>query len=197
MEQLYLTNQSTDAHLREGRIGALEEGRSYHVSGVVAGEAETGRGGHVSVPLTDGGVVLPCMAYEPTKGFRDVVRALRAGDRVEACGSYKGGSLNLEKIRVLSLAEDAERRPPVCGACNKRMKSAGRGKGYKCRSCGTRTGEPEVCRHPRSLTCGWYEVPPCARRHLARPLIRGGANGKSDTAGGIPDHGGCRVHGTG
>jgi len=197
MEQLYLTNQSTDAHLREGRIGALEEGRSYRLAGVVAGTAETGRGGHVTVPLADSGATLPCMAYEPTKGFRDVVRGLRAGDRMEACGSYKGGSLNLEKIRVLSLAEDAERRPPVCGACGKRMTSAGRGKGYRCRSCKSRARDPEICRHPRTVACGWHEVPPCARRHLARPLVRGGPNGKDDTGGRIPDHGGCRVHGTG
>ena len=181
LEQLYLTNQSTDAHLREGRIGALEEGRSYRLPGTVAGRPETGRGGHVTVPLEDGGTILPCMAYEPTKGFRDVVRGLRAGDRVEACGSCKGGSLNLEKIRVIRLAEDTERRPPVCGGCGKRMTSAGREKGYKCPRCGARARDPEVCSHPRTLTCGWHEVPPCARRHLARPLVRGGANGKSDT----------------
>jgi tRNA(Ile2)-agmatinylcytidine synthase len=181
MEQLFLTNQSTDAHLREGRIGALAEGRSYHVSGVVTGEAETGRGGHVAVPVADSGVAIRCMAYEPTKGFRDVVRALRAGDGVEACGSFKGGSLNLEKIRILSLAEDAEQRPPVCRVCGKRMTSAGRDKGYKCRSCRSKARDPEVCRRPRTIACGWYEVPPCARRHLARPLVRGGPNGKDDT----------------
>jgi len=181
MEQIFLTNQSTDAHLREGRIGVLADGRSYRLSGVVAGKAETGRGGHVAVPLEDGGTVLPCMAYEPTKGFRDVVRALRTGDRVEACGSYKGGSLNLEKIRILSLAGETERRPPVCRACRRRMTSAGKDKGYKCRSCGSRAREPEVCHHPRTVSCGWYEVPSSARRHLARPLIRGGPDGKSDT----------------
>ncbi|MDD1652230.1 MAG: tRNA(Ile)(2)-agmatinylcytidine synthase [Methanomicrobiales archaeon] len=184
MEQLYLTNQSTDAHLREGRIGALSDGRSYRVPGMVAGEAETGPGGHVTVPLEEGGTILRCMAYEPTKEFRDVVRALRAGDRVQACGSYKRGSLNLEKIRVISVAEDSDERPPVCGACGKRMTSAGTGKGYKCPRCGARARNPEVTLHPRTLACGWYEVPPCARRHLARPLVRGGSDGKSDTVPG-------------
>ena len=197
MEQLYLTNQSTDGHLLPGKIGTLEEGRSYRVAGVVAGTPVTGRGGHVMVPIADDGEVLRCMAYEPTKGFREVVRALRAGDSVEACGSYKGGSLNLEKIRVAALAEDAEPGPPVCGTCGKRMTSAGSGKGYKCRSCGARAMDPEIRRHPRAVACGWHEVPPCARRHLARPLVRGGANGKDDTPGGIPDHEGCRVHETG
>jgi tRNA(Ile2)-agmatinylcytidine synthase len=184
LEQLWLTNQSTDAHLRDGSIGVLEEGQSYRVTGTVAGKAVTGRGGHVAVPLQEDGIVLPCMAYEPTKGFRDVVRGLRAGDRILACGSFKGGSLNLEKIRVIHLAEDREQRPPVCGACGKRMTSAGTAKGYKCIRCGSRARDPEVCLHPRTLTAGWHEVPPCARRHLARPLVRGVENGKSDTAGG-------------
>jgi tRNA(Ile2)-agmatinylcytidine synthase len=26
----------------------------------------------------------------------------------------------------------------------------------------------------RDLDPGWYEVPPVARRHLAKPLVRGG-----------------------
>jgi tRNA(Ile2)-agmatinylcytidine synthase len=26
----------------------------------------------------------------------------------------------------------------------------------------------------RDLELGWYEVPPCARRHVAKPLVRGG-----------------------
>ena len=29
-------------------------------------------------------------------------------------------------------------------------------------------------RFDRDLEVGWYEVPPCARRHIAKPLIRGG-----------------------
>jgi tRNA(Ile2)-agmatinylcytidine synthase len=146
--------------------------------------------------LVEHGEILPCMAYEPTRGFRDVIRNLQAGDAVEACGSYKGGSLNLEKIRVRSLAADEERRPPPCGGCGRRMTSAGKGKGYKCRACGVKSRDPEVRLHPRSIACGWYEVPPSARRHLARPLIRGQEKGKDDTAGRLPDPGGCVVHGT-
>jgi tRNA(Ile2)-agmatinylcytidine synthase len=172
IEQTYLTNQGTDGHLEEGTIGDLAEGHSYRVRGTVTGRAETGRGGHVAVPIGRGPLALRCMAYEPTKGFRDVVRALIPGDEVEACGSFKGSSLNLEKIRLIERAQDREQKPPLCHSCGARMTSAGHGKGYKCRRCGNRAKEGEVRFHERKIGTGWYEVPPSARRHLARPLIR-------------------------
>ncbi|MCK9298230.1 MAG: tRNA(Ile)(2)-agmatinylcytidine synthase [Methanoculleus sp.] len=172
-EQVYTTNQGTDAHLVPGSVATLREGRSYLVRGTVAQAAATGPGGHVSFLLKDCGVDLRCMAYEPTKGFRAIVRALVPGDVVATAGSYKGGSLNLEKLGVARLADVVRIRPPVCPACAKRMTSAGTGKGYKCRVCGARSREPEVKVLERRIQPGWYEVPPTARRHLARPLVRG------------------------
>jgi len=172
-EQVYTTNQGTDAHLVPGTIGALREGRSYLVRGTVASEPATGVGGHVSLLLKDGGKEVRCMAYEPTKGFRDVVRNLVPGDMVAAAGSYKGGSLNLEKIGICRLADAVRIRPPLCSACGKRMTSAGTGKGYKCQACGARSREPDIEVLERRILPGWYEVPPTARRHLARPLVRG------------------------
>lgn len=172
MEQIYCTNQGTDAHLMEGRIGALQEGRSYLLRGVVDSLPQTGPGGHVWFDLRDGASVVRCRAYEPTKGFRHVVRSLRPGDRLLAAGSYKRGSINLEKMKVIALAADVRLRPPVCSRCGKRMTSAGTGKGYKCRTCQMKSREPELTGYPRDLVPCWKEVPPCARRHLAMPLIR-------------------------
>jgi len=172
-EQVYVTNQGTDGHLIPGSIGTLREGRSYLAGGRVIGSPKTGRGGHVSIILENNGAEVRCMAYEPTKGFRDVVRALLPGDIVVATGSYKGGSLNLEKIGVACLADAVRVRPPVCPACGKRMTSAGTGKGYKCRTCGERSREAGIERIERQMRPGWYEVPPSARRHLARPRVRG------------------------
>jgi len=171
--EIFLTNQGTDAHLVPGRIGSLEEGRSYRVPGTVTGEAVTGPGGHVSILLEDDRGTLRCMAYEPTKGFRNVVRSLLPGDRVLVCGSFTGGSLNLEKLRLVSRADAVRIRPPLCPSCGRRMTSAGAARGYKCRRCGARAAEPEREPVPRTLETGWYEVPPTARRHLSRPLIRG------------------------
>jgi tRNA(Ile2)-agmatinylcytidine synthase len=173
LEQIWVTNQGTDAHLIDGTIGALREGLSYRVSGVVEGAPETGTGGHVSFRIRDDDHTVRCMAYEPTKNFRQIVRQLVAGDEVIACGSYKKGSINLEKMHVVSLAKTGSIRPPVCTACNKRMTSDGKAKGWKCKKCGARADEPDVQKIPRTLKPGWYEVPPTARRHLAKPLCRG------------------------
>jgi tRNA(Ile2)-agmatinylcytidine synthase len=114
-----------------------------------------------------------CMAYEPTKGFRNIVRQLVAGDGVIVVGSYKKGSMNLEKVKITALAPAITTRPPLCPACTKRMTSNGKGKGWKCKKCGARADVPDVREHSRTLKTGWYEVPPTARRHLAKPLCRG------------------------
>ena len=172
-EQVFSTNQGTDAHLVPGTIGSLREGISYILPGIVGSEPDTGRGGHVSFLLSGAGATVRCMAYEPTKGFRDTVRMLAPGDDLVVAGSYKEGSINLEKIQVRTVAPRVERRPPVCPACRKRMTSAGTGKGYKCRTCHAREREPDLVPVLRALVPGWYEVPPSARRHLARPLCRG------------------------
>jgi len=179
-EQVYVTNQGTDAHLLDGVISEVQEGRSYRIRGSVASAPATARGGHVSFRIADSTGSIRCMAYEPTKGFRDVIRALHPGDEVCATGSCKGGSINLEKLQVLALADAAIAKPPVCGNCGKRMTSAGSGKGYKCRGCHARASVPEIQEVTRSLGIGWYEVPPVARRHLAKPLCRGTAMMRGD-----------------
>ncbi len=173
LEAIFETNQGTDAHLIPGMIQTLEEGRSYRVPGTVASPPETGIGGHVALRISDGEDSLTCMAYEPTKGFRDNIRALVPGDRVCVYGSYKNRSLNLEKIQVLSAPPIQMAGAPFCISCGKKMTSAGKEKGYKCRVCGARSREACISYQERMIHPGWYEVPPSARRHLARPLCRG------------------------
>ncbi len=172
IEQIWVTNQGTDAHIIPGRIGELREGLSYRVRGVVADTPKTGAGGHVSFTLEGDGSRVRCMAYEPTKNFRRVVRKLVPGDEIAIFGSFKGGSINAEKLNIVSLAKAVNIRPPPCPSCGARMTSAGKGKGYKCRSCGAQEREPSVTETDRTITPGWYEVPPSARRHLAKPLCR-------------------------
>jgi len=169
----YLTNQGTDAHLRDGTVGEVREGRAYRVDGVVDDAPETRAGGHVHLSIRDGDARLPCVAFEPTKRFRDRVRALRPGDRVTVCGEIGDGTLKLEKFALRDPVR-TERVVPTCPDCGRSMGSAGRDQGYRCRDCGT--SAPGRVERPldRALDPGWYEVPPCARRHVAKPLVRGG-----------------------
>ncbi|RKD95144.1 tRNA(Ile)(2)-agmatinylcytidine synthase [Halopiger aswanensis] len=186
--QLFVTNQGTDVHLQDGAIGAVRDGQAYRLEGRVATEPETRRGGHVFFELAppngaDKAAVdgeddptadrLECAAFEPTKRFRDRVRALRPGDRLTVCGEVSRGTLKLEKFAVRDLVT-TERVTPTCPDCARRMESAGRNQGYRCRECGTSAPGKEAVPLERELEEGWYEVPPCARRHIAKPLVRGG-----------------------
>ncbi|MDS0297609.1 tRNA(Ile)(2)-agmatinylcytidine synthase [Halogeometricum sp. S1BR25-6] len=181
----FLTNQGTDAHLRDGELGSLADGGAYRVGGVVTSDPETRRGGHVFFELGAGdsaadadaadaaGATVACAAFEPTKRFRDRVRALRPGDELTVCGELSEGTLKLEKFAVRSLNR-TESRTPVCPDCDRTMESAGRNQGYRCRDCGTSAPGRVDVEVDRELERGWYEVPPCARRHVAKPLVRGG-----------------------
>jgi tRNA(Ile2)-agmatinylcytidine synthase len=54
------------------------------------------------------------------------------------------------------------------------MKSMGKKAGYRCLSCGAKVSEEgvELKKVDRGIKKGFYEVPVCARRHLAKPLKR-------------------------
>jgi tRNA(Ile2)-agmatinylcytidine synthase len=170
---LFRTNQGTDAHLQRGSE-SLVDGAAYRLDGEVVSEPETRAGGHVFVTLErDDGRSLPCVAFEPTKRFRDRVRALRVGDRLTVCGELAEGTLKLEKFAVRALVRTTLATPD-CPDCGRSMKSAGRNQGYRCRDCGTRAPGKVSVPVTRDLDVGWYEVPPCARRHVAKPLVRGG-----------------------
>jgi len=171
---IYRTNQGTDAHINRGEIDGVAEDRSYRLRGVVAKEAEAIEGGHLFFPLAseDGKGAIDCAAFEPTKNFRDRVRALVPGDTIEVYGAVKKRTLNIEKMEVVRLAERKAQTAPLCPSCGRRMKSAGRGQGYRCRRCGTKAEGKVLAAILREIEEGFYEVPPCARRHLSKPLVR-------------------------
>mgnify|MGYP001019023088 FL=1 len=172
--QLFITNQGTDEHIIT-EWDTLAPNSSYDVIGEVVREPFTLRGGHVLIGLkADNGTELEAAAYEPSKSFRNVVRALRRGDRVRVLGEVREdrGTLNIEKMEVLRLAPSRIKTSnPLC-ACGRHMKSIGAGQGYRCRECGTRAPEAVTEPEGRSLREGWYEPPVCSRRHLSKPLKR-------------------------
>jgi tRNA(Ile2)-agmatinylcytidine synthase len=178
--ETFVTNQGTDAHLRDGRVGDVCNDRSYRVTGTVRTAPETRRGGHVFCSLgvfdpeeDDDPQTLALAAFEPTKRFRDRVRALEPGDRVTACGEISDGTLKLEKFAVRELNR-TELAVPTCPDCGRSMESAGADQGYRCRDCDTIADGKVERTVDRDLEPGWYEVPPVARRHVAKPLVRGG-----------------------
>ena len=171
----FVTNQGTDAHLHPASIAGAEPGGCYRLDGVVAEPPETRQGGHVFLTLREprGHATIGAAAFAPTDRFRDRVRALRVGDRLTACGEVSDGTLKLEKFAARELVR-TERVTPDCPDCGRSMSSAGRGQGYRCRDCGTDAPGKVDRDLQRELERGWYEVPPCARRHIAKPLVRGG-----------------------
>ena len=172
--QIFETNQGTDAHLRKKKISGLEPYDCAILVGKVISNPKSIEGGHVIFRLSDKSGEVDCAAYEPTGEFRDIIRKLRVGDHIEVYGGIGKypTTLNLEKIQILKLERAYERIPPEC--CGRRMTSAGKGKGFKCKRCGKKLGEDAavVKEIPRDLEFGFYEVPPRARRHLSMPLIR-------------------------
>ncbi|WMW23888.1 tRNA(Ile)(2)-agmatinylcytidine synthase [Methanolobus sediminis] len=171
---VYRTNQGTDMHLISvSSISEIEEMHSYILEGEVLSEPITIRGGHTIFPLKDAaGDVIDCAAFEPTKNFREIIRKLIPGDKVVVYGSVTENTVNVEKIKITGLAKAYDIRNPPCPSCGKRMKSAGSGQGYRCKKCGTSSVIPERTAIERDILPGFYEVPPCARRHLAKQLLR-------------------------
>lgn len=172
--QIFKTNQGTDAHLIfENDFSKMQPLHSYRSEGTVHSKAETIEGGHDIFKIQDkNGTLLTCAAFEPTGNFRHIIRELIPGDVIRVYGSFKNETLNLEKIKILKLADDFKFENPICGNCKKRMESAGINQGFRCKKCKTKKDEKETVSMPRKISVGYYEVPPSARRHLSKPLIR-------------------------
>ncbi len=174
---VFITNQHTDQHLQDTKsISEMERFQCYIVKGEVNDFPEVIEGGHIIFTLKDWSGVVECAAYEPTKDFREIARKLAPGDELIVYGGIGGkGTLNIEKIKIITLAPVYKYVNPLC-ECGRRMKSAGTGKGYKCPRCGNkiRDDAKEKVEIERKLKTGFYEVPPSARRHLSKPLIREG-----------------------
>jgi tRNA(Ile2)-agmatinylcytidine synthase len=153
------------------------------VTGKVSSPPKTIRGGHVVFSITNGAEI-DCAAYEPTKGFRNVIRQLQPSDTITVFGGVRRAppTINIEKIKIIKLAAIHKKTEnPLCPQCGKHMKSLGKNAGYRCHICRIKTSEEAATVQPieRTLTPGFYEVPVSARRHLAKPLKRMGIHKNS------------------
>ena len=180
---IFRTNQGTDAHLRRiNSINDIEPFNPVIVKGTVAEKPTIIPRRHVIFPIRDATGQIDCAAYEPTGELRKIAQKLIKRDVIEAHGGVRPPSrkrpvtINLEKINVLELAPNLIYQNPFCQECGKRMKSMGRGKGFRCPKCGFRSSKLEkmVGQKNRDLERGIYVTSPRSQRHLAKPLSRYG-----------------------
>ncbi len=192
---IFRTNQGTDCHLMEVKtIREVDPYQSIAAQGWVNSSPRTIPGGHVIFSLRDGSGEVDCAAYEPTGGFRNIVRTLIPGDYLQVYGGVRpptdsfSKTVNLEKVRVLELASDVVTANPHCPSCMKRMKSMGRGQGFRCERCGMRLplASKVHVSMPRTMRASLYIPPPRAHRHLTKPLSR---YGLEKNGGSVQPHG--------
>lgn len=176
---IYKTNQGTDEHLRRAKVAEVKPYWSVIVKGEVSSAPKIIPGGHVIFSMRDKTGEIDCAAYEPTRQFRDVAKKLMVGDKIVAHGGVKEKpelplTINLEKLSILKLVPVLQKVNPTCPRCGKRMKSEGKGKGYSCKRCKVKVpiSAAKIVEMRREIGVGAFEVPPRARRHLARPLVR-------------------------
>jgi len=178
---IFRTNQGTGEHLQHPLdLGHLRSFQSGFVRGTVVSKPRVQRGGHVSFSIRNETGSVDCWVYEPTKDLRWVAAALLPNDLIEVGGGIRRGyksrpkALNVEYIRTIDLTENFVLTNPFCESCHSRLTSMGRGKGFRCRRCGSRyrNARKIAVPKPRSLRLGLHLPPISAHRHLTRPAHR-------------------------
>ncbi len=172
---IFKTNQHTDMHIQKAQdIQSMRQFGCYEVVGTVKNKPTIIDGGHMFFYIADDTGEIECGAYEPTKNFRKIVSRLRPGDVIRVYGGIgEQNTFNIEKFQVIEL-NDIEYQNPIC-ECGKKMTSAGKNKGFKCKKCGRRikSSKKVPIKIQRFLeNAQFYETPVSARRHLSKPLCR-------------------------
>jgi tRNA(Ile2)-agmatinylcytidine synthase len=174
---VFRTNHATDAHLDAAKGNGVRVNAPVVVPGKVDDAPMRTMGGHAFFHICTRQGRFKCAAYEPTGRLRDVIMQLIPGDQVMVYGGTPGRhglTINLEKLEVLSLAKLIILRNPQCPRCGKRLKSAGREKGFKCDECSLviRAHQRTRITRIRELVPGLYLPDLKAHRHLTKPLCR-------------------------
>ncbi len=168
---LYQTNQATDDHFSFSNLLEIEDATSIWIDVKVSSKVEIIKGGHRFFQVEDlDGNKVRCAAFEPSKNLRSITDKLEIGDEVIVCGSVNGETINIEKLKIVSLVPRYSKPPnPVC-ICGKRTHSSGKNSKYRCNSCGKKYDRPSPINEPPNLELGWFEPPASSRRHLTKPI---------------------------
>ncbi len=90
---IFRSNQGTGEHLRyTSKIQDLRPYMASIVHGFVESRPKIIDGGHVVFGVRDGRQRIDCAAYEPTRSFREVIKALRIGDDIKIHASVRPSS---------------------------------------------------------------------------------------------------------
>jgi tRNA(Ile2)-agmatinylcytidine synthase len=178
---VYMSNQCTDAHLTSQLTLPLRAYSAGWLEGSV-GSLKEGEGSHVYISLDVAGSTVQSAVYEPAGDLLRMTRHLMRGDHVRVFGGVRRSTtrhpaiLNIEKIEVLSVEPNLKYANPACEKCGGTTKSEGKGKGFQCRTCGSKPDarSKRVTHVPRDIRPGTYLPSPGAQRHLTKQLIRYG-----------------------
>ncbi|HJU14220.1 MAG TPA: tRNA(Ile)(2)-agmatinylcytidine synthase [Candidatus Nitrosotalea sp.] len=175
---VFRSNQGTGTHLQnELDIADLRPYSSGYVVGQVSTTPRIEIGGHVMFTISNSGKTADCAVYRPT-GLANVAANLIKGDMIKIGGGVRkaskryGRTLNVEFIDVIKLAKNTVLVNPMCTKCAKRMKSKGRGQGFKCVKCGRVSDGKTSEEVPRKIKEQLYLPIVSAHRHLTRPMQR-------------------------
>ena len=175
---IFRSNQGTGDHLEnELDTQNLKPFSSGYVIGKISEKPKIELGGHVFFSLSRDGRTIKCAVYKPT-GLTKVASKLIKGDMVKVGGGIRKASknhervLNIEFLEVQGLLRHVVVINPLCGKCNKRMKSKGTDQGYECIKCGKILPKKVKQEIPRQLEKQLYLPIPSAHRHLTRPVQR-------------------------
>ncbi|MGC8974600.1 MAG: TiaS agmantine-binding domain-containing protein [Thermoprotei archaeon] len=176
---VYKTNQALNAHHVERRV---EEFRPYQtgcVKGKIVEKPSIRPGGDVLLKLKslESDHTIWVVFFGET-GLGKIARYLIEGDIIRVCGGGKwwedlGLVVHGDLLEVVQLVSEVLRNP-LCPLCGHRMKSAGRGKGWKCPACGYRSStlNKEKTKINREITAGIYRPVDSAVKHLVMPSSR-------------------------
>lgn len=180
---VFRTNQGTNQHL-QNEVGFTDI--KCYTAGFsqcrVDSRPTVIEGGHAMFSVMDPiGAVINAAVYEPTDMVNiasklEVGDVIRIGFGVRKPSSKHLRTLNVEYLLVLETKEIFETVNPICLTCNKRMKSEGANKGFRCWKCGLRNrgAKKILIRKPRMIETKLFVPSPRAHRHLTKPIHRYG-----------------------
>ena len=180
---VFRTNQGTNQHL-QNEVGFTDI--KCYTAGFSQCKVDSRptviEGGHAMFSVKDPiGAVVNAAVYEPTD-MVNIASKLVVGDIIRIGFGVRKPSakhpriLNVEYLQVLETMEIFETVNPLCLTCNKRMKSEGTNKGFRCQKCGLRDREVKKISipKPRMLETKLFVPTPRAHRHLTKPIHRYG-----------------------